>query len=238
MAGPTLHDIASIASTAPISLAEQINASTRPAHSLLNRLIISRLKLAVPPHAEDLSLYGAGLLHVAPVYVTFEAIWDSLLGALPPPADSCAGTPESDFGGDHHTVEEPGASCLSMDSDTPISQRRHALTGRLHYALSNIHLAPLARSSRLRADIKYCLRLSDGDLDKQISLVTSSMPVAQVCTQRDLSRSNCASRRSWPAALPSAADPCSSALSHTHADYWYRSSTVLGTRSGPNLRLS
>lgn len=52
---------------------------TRQAHAHLNRLILARLPLALPPHATDPVTYATGLLHFAPVYVIFESVWLAFL---------------------------------------------------------------------------------------------------------------------------------------------------------------
>ncbi|KAF1918549.1 hypothetical protein BDU57DRAFT_515402 [Ampelomyces quisqualis] len=64
---------------APISLPGEINSATRNLHTTLNRLIMSRLPLALPPHAADASLYTTGFLHFAHVFLTFESLWADLL---------------------------------------------------------------------------------------------------------------------------------------------------------------
>jgi heme oxygenase len=60
-------------------LPEAIAAATRPVHAKLNKLIIARLPFALPPRATDPALYVSGLLHVAPIYITFESLWRNLL---------------------------------------------------------------------------------------------------------------------------------------------------------------
>ncbi|KAJ4187181.1 hypothetical protein NW755_007274 [Fusarium falciforme] len=60
-------------------LAESIVAATRGIHAKLNKLIIARLPLALPPRAQDPALYISGLLHITPIYMTFEALWRDIL---------------------------------------------------------------------------------------------------------------------------------------------------------------
>jgi heme oxygenase len=60
------------------SLSERINIATRTMHTQLNRLIISRLPLALPPYTTDPSLYLSILLNITPIYTTFESIWDDI----------------------------------------------------------------------------------------------------------------------------------------------------------------
>ncbi|KAI9820987.1 MAG: heme oxygenase [Thelocarpon impressellum] len=61
------------------ALSDEINVATRSTHTHLNRLITARLPLALPPHSADPGLYLAGLAHFAPVYHTFETLWQARL---------------------------------------------------------------------------------------------------------------------------------------------------------------
>ena len=49
----------------------------RELHTSLNRLILHRLPLALPPHTDDPALYATGLLHFARIYTTFESAWET-----------------------------------------------------------------------------------------------------------------------------------------------------------------
>ena len=60
-------------------LSESMNAATRAVHAKLNKLVISRLSLALPPKAEDASNYVSGLLHITPIYIAFESLWNNIL---------------------------------------------------------------------------------------------------------------------------------------------------------------
>ncbi|KAI9716329.1 MAG: hypothetical protein M1812_005394 [Candelaria pacifica] len=57
------------------TLPEEINAATRQIHSHLNRLIIARIPLALPPYGNTPRNYTKGLLHFAQIYLNFEALW-------------------------------------------------------------------------------------------------------------------------------------------------------------------
>lgn len=65
------------------TLAEAVNTSTRQLHTKLNKAVIYRLSLAIPPQAADPSSYASGLLHIAPIYDTFERLWRQVLGDSP-----------------------------------------------------------------------------------------------------------------------------------------------------------
>lgn len=71
-------------STSPASkdLPLEIHAATRPYHTSLNRLIISRLPLCLPPLAQDASGYLCGIRAFAEIYFTFESQWISLISSV------------------------------------------------------------------------------------------------------------------------------------------------------------
>ncbi|KAK4059830.1 uncharacterized protein Triagg1_10979 [Trichoderma aggressivum f. europaeum] len=60
-------------------LAFEMVAATRELHTRINRLVVSRLPLALPPLASDASPYISGLLHLLPVYMTFEKLWQDVI---------------------------------------------------------------------------------------------------------------------------------------------------------------
>ena len=76
------------------ALPAQINAATRKQHVVLNRLIISRLPLALPPRAKSPDLLGRGLAAFAQVFFTFEAAWDEIYSKKK--SQSCAYGPSDD----------------------------------------------------------------------------------------------------------------------------------------------
>lgn len=57
------------------SISAQINAATRKQHAELNRLIMERLPLALPPCASNPALLGQGLAAFAQIYFAFEEAW-------------------------------------------------------------------------------------------------------------------------------------------------------------------
>ncbi|KAM0518390.1 hypothetical protein ACHAPE_004153 [Trichoderma viride] len=73
-------------SQTPKSLAGDMVSATRPMHTKINKLITSRLPLAVPPKAPDSGPYACGLLHILPIYMTFEQLWLDILDT--PPGDA------------------------------------------------------------------------------------------------------------------------------------------------------
>lgn len=144
-------------------LAESIAATTRSAHSKLNKLIISRLPLALPPRAADPALYASGLLHITPIYITFEALWRNIL--------------------DTPSEEKPEESIRDgCDSGVPIldngaclqRQGRALACDRVHSMLDVLRLPGLMRTERLKADLKAMTGWSDHVLEEQLKTVSGS----------------------------------------------------------------
>jgi len=62
----------------PPSISAEINKATRKHHTELNRLIIERLPLALPPHASDPALLGQGLATFSQTFFAFEEVWQQI----------------------------------------------------------------------------------------------------------------------------------------------------------------
>ena len=63
------------------SISAEINAATRKQHTELNRFIISRLPLALPPTAKTPAVYSLGLSAFAQIFFAFEAAFTDLTTA-------------------------------------------------------------------------------------------------------------------------------------------------------------
>lgn len=78
-----MHNVSTSHAEEPLiterALSDRINISTRQAHTTLNRLILARLPLSLPPYTHDSTTYAYGLLHILPIYSTFEQLWHSVL---------------------------------------------------------------------------------------------------------------------------------------------------------------
>ena len=125
-------------------LAEAIAVATRSIHAKLNKLIIAQLPLALPPRSSDPSLYISGLLHIAPIYITFEALWKNILDA---PSIPELETPNPEADGLLDNGNQAYNTEGSNGSESLICTQLHTLLGRLR-------LPGLMRSSRLKADIR------------------------------------------------------------------------------------
>ncbi|KAM0348037.1 hypothetical protein ACHAPU_004540 [Fusarium lateritium] len=144
-------------------LAELIAIATRSVHAKLNKLIIARLPLALPPLATDPSAYISGLLYITPIYITFEALWRDILESgssndLPGnDADTCDNVTTT-----HNLGDEPlPASGADEFSDC----------NRVQSMLQELYLPGLMRSDRLKADIANLAGWSNSTIEEQLRLV-------------------------------------------------------------------
>ncbi|KAI9785383.1 MAG: heme oxygenase [Geoglossum umbratile] len=128
-------------------LSVEINMATKKQHTNLNRLITSRLPLALPPHCTTPRLYGTGLLRFAPIYLTFESTW---LNLLQPPLESQdhTGYPLKDLDSIHHALLSP-----APDGDT--RRRRPSISFRARECLERLLIPGLMRGERLKEDLGY-----------------------------------------------------------------------------------
>jgi len=150
------------------SLAESIAAATRVAHARLNKLIISRLPLALPPQANDPSLYTSGLLHIAPIYTTFESLWQNILDLPPVETATVAAVAESDLYNGENTLPKR----CKQASGTPMSSPVHSM-------LESLRLPGLMRTERLKADLKAMTGWSDHIIEQQLRIVSDQGPLAE-----------------------------------------------------------
>ncbi|KAI1092269.1 hypothetical protein F5B19DRAFT_210496 [Rostrohypoxylon terebratum] len=149
------------------TLGEAINIATRSVHTRLNKLIILRLRLALPPHANDASNYVQGLLHIAPIYMTFETLWQEILET--PIALST-------------TTTTPSASGLPTD-DAP-STSHPKVAPRIHAVLAATHFPTLSRSASLSADLSQITGWSAADLAAQLQNTPRESPALAAMVAR------------------------------------------------------
>lgn len=64
------------------SISQRINVATRQQHTDLNRRLIQRLPLALPPFQSSPRLFGKGILPFARIFILFEVEWDLLTQRL------------------------------------------------------------------------------------------------------------------------------------------------------------
>jgi heme oxygenase len=200
------------ASRLPLSLSGEINAATRCAfplhcfsltsvfanqhtdfdsyrtlHTNLNRLITSRLPLALPPHSTDPTLYTTGLLHFAHIFLTFESLWADLLRDYAPSSSRSAPTqPTIDPEGTSspfspllsyllvNPYDSPSLFTSTLGAPTPPSPQLAAF-------LQSLRPRGLIRSSRLKRDLEYLLGVHPTDLEVLLAKYPGDK-VAQFCT--------------------------------------------------------
>jgi heme oxygenase len=138
-----------------------VNSSTRPIHSQLNKLILARLPLALPPYTTNPSTYISGLLHVAPIYITFESLWQTILDTPPQPVFSTLDGDDND----RRKISSTGA----LD-DRPTN----IVCMRIHSLLESLHLPGLLREKRLRSDISSLSGSREPVVKEQLRAVSSS----------------------------------------------------------------
>ncbi|KAH7402928.1 hypothetical protein BKA66DRAFT_404002 [Pyrenochaeta sp. MPI-SDFR-AT-0127] len=177
----------------PVSLSGEINTATRTLHTALNRLITSRLPLALPPNTTDPTLYATGLLHFAHVFLTFESLWADLVRDHTSPT----GRPTSPLSNstypqfnDTDVPSAPTSPLLSYllvnpyDAPSLFTSTLGAPTPpspQLALFLQTLRPRGLIRSGRLKRDLEYLLGLHPTDLEVLLAKYPGDK-VANFCT--------------------------------------------------------
>ncbi|GAO16871.1 uncharacterized protein UV8b_06863 [Ustilaginoidea virens] len=136
-------------------LAESIAAATRPIHAKLNKLIIARLPLALPPRAADPFPYTHGLLHVAPIYLTFESLWLDFL------------------------TNPTGPRQESSSSNRERGPQRPRESETLRQTLDRLYIPRLMRSDRLVSDVRVMTGWSEKVTREQMDAVGETGHLAE-----------------------------------------------------------
>ncbi|ETS79899.1 hypothetical protein PFICI_07428 [Pestalotiopsis fici W106-1] len=149
------------------SLGDSINVATRSIHARLNKLIIARLPLAIPPQVKDPSNYVSGLLHITPIYGTFESLWKSIL-ELP-------SSTENDSTKDGHSCEAcKPSSAIHHTSDSLDEPHQPVVCTRIQSLLQHLHTNDLERVASLKKDIAFMTGWSPELLDEQLTSAAES----------------------------------------------------------------
>ncbi|KAF2822004.1 heme oxygenase-like protein [Ophiobolus disseminans] len=167
-----------------VSLSDEINSATRNLHTALNRLITSRLPLALPPHAADPSLYTTGLLHFAHVFLTFESLWADLQRdhgsrgpATAPFLDPSPASPPTSPLLSYLLVnpyDSPSFFTSTLGAPTPPSPQ-------LVSFLQTVRPRGLIRSVRVKRDLECLMGLHPTDLEVLLAKYPGDK-VAEFCT--------------------------------------------------------
>ncbi|KAI5461456.1 hypothetical protein BGZ63DRAFT_335595, partial [Mariannaea sp. PMI_226] len=145
-------------------LAESIASSTRAIHAKLNKLIIARLPLALPPRCADPSNYVSGLLHIAPIYRAFETVWEDILDRE---HDANTERRASDSCDPERPLLDSGI--FSSDDWTKKSEHQPSVCTRIDSVLQHLYMPELMRAHRLKADISSLTGWPDHTVDEQMS---------------------------------------------------------------------
>lgn len=141
-----------------VPLIQAITAATRAGHTKLNKMIVARMPLALPPATSDPTRYTSGLIHIMAIYKTFENEWDAILASPPTLA-----------------TDKLGADREAQTLDAP---RQVHISKRIHKILSDLHLPDLRRSARLEADIRQLTGWSAEAVHDNVQRASASMPLA------------------------------------------------------------
>lgn len=178
-----VHDQVHAPEQAP-SLSSEINTATRNLHTTLNRLITSRLPLALPPYATDSAPYATGLLHFAHIFLTFESLWADILRDHGPQPHAPASLAES-------SVASPPTSPLlsyllvnpydSPDLFTATLAAPTRPSPQLIALLQTLRPRGLIRSTRAKRDLEHLLDLHPTDVEVLLAKYPGDK-VAEFCT--------------------------------------------------------
>ncbi|PVH89961.1 heme oxygenase-like protein [Cadophora sp. DSE1049] len=162
----------------PHSLSERINISTRPFHTQLNRLILTRLPLALPPYTTNPSTYVSGLFHIAPIYTTFEDLWGTLLSS--PQLPTTLQTTQDACDPEQPLLDSKSIPLVSNNTQkpTPLIHTPKICT-RAHSLLTHLRLPGLLRAGRLLADIRTLTNTPDHQISAQLRAISHSGPLAE-----------------------------------------------------------
>ncbi|KAH7632939.1 hypothetical protein B0T09DRAFT_300523 [Sordaria sp. MPI-SDFR-AT-0083] len=165
-------------------LGDQINAATRSVHTQLNSQIIRRLPLALPPAANTPSTYISGLLHVAPVYITFETLWYMILLShkeqtkdfrKPSPYQGRSSSPQPLQEQDRFLLDPKTSHRVPFhDGDDAGLSQRPGTSERIFSILESLRLPGLMRADCLRADIRCLTGWSKEVVDEQIEVAAQN----------------------------------------------------------------
>lgn len=146
-----------------VFLGDAINIATRSVHTRLNKLILLRLPLAIPPRADGPSAYTQGILHIAPLYISFESLWHAALHAHE--SDSPARESSEPSATGSHTPR-PVFPFRSHSSEH--SSHGPKPSPRIHAILNQLFIPGLLRSARLRSDLRSLTGWSDAALQSRL----------------------------------------------------------------------
>lgn len=148
-------------------LGKGINIATRSVHAKLNQNILGRFPRAVPPQANNPSVYASGLLHIAPVYLAFESLWNDYLDTHGVHTEKEDGNPETYESTLPGLLDPQQFSCDSVPE-------QHPPWKRVYSVLSHLYLPGLMRSESLVHDICSITGWTKDIVDEEIKAVAQT----------------------------------------------------------------
>lgn len=138
-----------------------------------------RLPLAVPPCTPNPSIYATGLLHVAPIYITFESLWQAILDL-----------PRLPIGPKETALQDGGQNEISVQNGERLPDATGAqavrvpdkLYLRIHSLLHHLRLPGLLRTQRLGDDIRTLSGMSDSETQDLLDVVSRKGKLAEFIT--------------------------------------------------------
>ncbi|ORY71857.1 uncharacterized protein BCR38DRAFT_331135 [Pseudomassariella vexata] len=156
-------------------LSDSINAATRSVHTKLNKLVIYRLPLAIPLRTDDPTKYVSGLLHITPIYSTFESLWQDILDQ-PLPACNIISV-------DEHSCQvcKPSATIHHTHNvlDAP---HQPTVCTRIHSLLAHLHTPGLTRTQALKEDIFSITGWPSSVIEEQLNLASEKTILSHFVT--------------------------------------------------------
>ncbi|KAI9649000.1 hypothetical protein NHQ30_001566 [Ciborinia camelliae] len=116
------------------------------------------------PYTTNPSIYVSGILHIAPIYITFESSWQSIIDAPILPVSL--------------KDEQTRSDSLGSISDSVDSQSSRVCS-RTQSLLSHLLLPGLLRSGRLQADIRTLTGIPDHKIKEQLKAVSDNGRLAE-----------------------------------------------------------
>lgn len=171
-----------------LELTVAVNTATRSPHARLNRLIIQRLPLALPPNTTNPSTFVSGLLHIAPIYITFESLWQSILDAPQLPVNLLQSFPfeKSEPAAPNPIYPISKAIPLLTPPDTPQPGPRKVYP-RIQNVLSHLQIPGLPRADRLRQDIRILTGTRSQEVEIQLAAVANQGRLADFIAHTKMS---------------------------------------------------
>ncbi|OIW29807.1 heme oxygenase-like protein [Coniochaeta ligniaria NRRL 30616] len=162
-----------------VFLGDAINIATRPVHTRLNKLILLRLPLAIPPRADAPSAYTQGILHIAPLYISFESLWHSALHAHESEQQHDS-TPSQPGEPTPHSTSPRPFPFRSQSSNSERPSHGPVPSPRIHTILNQLFIPGLLRSSRLRSDLRALTGWSDAALQSRLEEVATNGRLGEI----------------------------------------------------------